>query len=193
MALKVNKLDGVGSVDNRPSTDNLNNFCQFFLKDKLFFLFFYFSYYFFVFYIFCFNVNFFSSLCDRWHVTGDTWHVTNSMGWTFSQNFSSLEFLVLNWQCIEYIWTKGSLNQWINELITSLFIEQPQLHRACLKVISNWRAVSYIMQYCRKIQNVAIYALFKAILAGGNPAIRQYWTLCNSGHVSLVMCHMCHM
>ena len=42
-------------------------------------------------------------------------------------------------------------------------------------------ANSCISQYCRKIHNVAIYALFKAILWGGNPAIRQFWTLCNSG------------
>ena len=50
------------------------------------------------------------------------------------------------------------------------------------KVISNWFAVSCILQYCHKIQNGTIYALFKAILAGGNPAIRQYWTLCNSDY-----------
>ena len=30
-----------------------------------------------------------------------------------------------------------------------------------------------------KIQNTAIYALFKAILAGEDPAIRQFLTLCN--------------
>ena len=73
------KLDGVGSVDNRPSTNNLHHFVR--KKKKK-------------------NVT-----CDVWHVTCDTWHVTRDMtrdtwhvtclgGWTFSQNFSSLALTV---------------------------------------------------------------------------------------------------
>ena len=46
---------------------------------------------------------------DTWHITPDTWHMTLCVGWTFSQNFSSLALPVLNWQCLEDIWTKGSL------------------------------------------------------------------------------------
>ena len=42
---------------------------------------------------------------DTWHVTCDTWHMTHSVGWTFSQNFSSLALPVWDWQCFEYIST----------------------------------------------------------------------------------------
>ena len=52
---------------------------------------------------------------DRWHVTRDTWHMTHSVGWTFSQNFSSQGLLVWDWQCLEDICTKGSLNEWISK------------------------------------------------------------------------------
>ena len=64
---------------------------------------------------------------DRWCVTLDMWTVTHSLRWTFSQNFSSLvESLqlstrespalpVCDWQCLEYIWTKGWLTQSLNQ------------------------------------------------------------------------------
>ena len=54
---------------------------------------------------------------DRWHVTRDTWHMTHSVGWTFSQNFNSLALPVWDWECLEDILSKGSLNQSINQLI----------------------------------------------------------------------------
>ena len=47
--------------------------------------------------------------CDTWHVTCDTWHMTHSVGWTFSQNFSSLALPVWDWQCFEYISTNHDL------------------------------------------------------------------------------------
>ena len=50
---------------------------------------------------------------DTWHVTHDKWHMKYSVGWTFSQNFSSLAFSVGDWQSFEGIWNKG----WIYELI----------------------------------------------------------------------------
>ena len=34
---------------------------------------------------------------DRWHLTPDNWHMTHSVGWTFSQNFSSLALPVWDW------------------------------------------------------------------------------------------------
>ena len=40
--------------------------------------------------------------------------MTHSMGGTFSQNVSSLALLVLDWNCLKYIWTKGSVNQLMN-------------------------------------------------------------------------------
>ena len=49
-----------------------------------------------------------------WHVTRDTWHMTHTVVWTFSQNFNSLALQVLDWQCLENIWTKGSMNDLIN-------------------------------------------------------------------------------
>ena len=41
--------------------------------------------------------------------------MTHSVGWTFSQNFSSLALPVWDWQCLEDIWTKGSVNQSVND------------------------------------------------------------------------------
>ena len=52
---------------------------------------------------------------DMWHVTHDTLHISHSVGWTFCQNFSSLALPVWDWQCLEDIWTKGSLNQCISQ------------------------------------------------------------------------------
>ena len=43
---------------------------------------------------------------DTWHVTHGTWHMTCSVEWTFSQNFTSLAPSVWDWQCLEDIWTK---------------------------------------------------------------------------------------
>ena len=64
--------------------------------------------------------------------------MTNSVGWTFSQHFSSLAVPVWDWQCLENTWTKGLLNESVNEWITKLFIEQPQLHRVCSQYESIW-------------------------------------------------------
>ena len=44
-----------------------------------------------------------------WHVRHDMWHMTHSVGWTFSQNFSSLPLSVWDWQCFEYISTNPDL------------------------------------------------------------------------------------
>ena len=52
------KLDGVGPVDNRPSTDKLNHFVQKKRKEK----------------------NYMYHLTrDTWHLTPDTWHLTPDM------------------------------------------------------------------------------------------------------------------
>ena len=63
------KLDGVGPVDNRPSTHELHHFVQ---KKKIK------------------KIN--DVTRDMWHMTRDTWHVWG--GWTFSQIFSSLALTV---------------------------------------------------------------------------------------------------
>ena len=108
------KLDGVGPVDNRTSTNKLHHFVQ--KKNYIW-----------------------HGTCDMWHVTRDMWHVTRDMGcvtycrgWTFSQNFSSLALTVCDLWYYEYLEEKAQgLNESMNELITRLFIEQPRLHRVC--------------------------------------------------------------
>ena len=52
---------------------------------------------------------------DRRQATGDRWQVTLSVGWTFSENFSSLPLPVWDWQCLEDIWTKGSVSHSISD------------------------------------------------------------------------------
>ena len=66
------KLDGLGSVDNRPSSDKLHNFVappQKKIMKKIL-------------------------TCDMWHRTCDVWHMKWGGGWTFSQKFSSIALTV---------------------------------------------------------------------------------------------------
>ena len=69
--------------------------------------------------------------CDRSHMTRkcETWQMTHSVGWTFSQNCSSLALPVWDWQCLEDIWNKGWLNESINQWASEVILEQPWLHR----------------------------------------------------------------
>ena len=85
------KLDGVGPVDNRPSTDKLHHLSERRKKKEKNYM---------------WHVT-----CDTWHVTRDMSHVTHSVGWTFSQNFSFLALPVWDW---EDILGKGSLSYSIN-------------------------------------------------------------------------------
>ena len=55
--MSKNKLDGVGPVDNRPSTDKLHHFVK---KNKK---------------------NMWHVTRDMWHVTCDTWHVVTRDMW----------------------------------------------------------------------------------------------------------------
>ena len=68
---------------------------------------------------------------DTWHLTPDMWHVTHGWGWTFSQNFSSLALPVWDTQCLEDSERKDDL---INQTITEVIVEQPRLHRVCLRL-----------------------------------------------------------
>ena len=73
---------------------------------------------------------------DMWHVTCDTWHVICD---TFGGGEHSLEIsapLLLPFVIYDImkIWRKRMtdlMNEWINESVTRLFIEQPWLHRVC--------------------------------------------------------------
>ena len=60
---------------------------------------------------------------DMWHMTGDTWQITQSVGWTLSQKFSSLTLPIWDWQCLEDILTKGSLNQLMNQWVTEVIVQ----------------------------------------------------------------------
>ena len=73
MILVEYKLDGVGPVDNRPSTDKLHHFVR---KNTQ-------------------KSDMWHVTCDSWQVTRDMWHMTRlGGGQTFSQNFSSLALTV---------------------------------------------------------------------------------------------------
>ena len=63
---------------------------------------------------------------DTQHMTCDTWHVTHGGGWTFSQNFCSSALTVWDRQGLEDSEQKDDLmNEWMNEIMTKVFIEQP--------------------------------------------------------------------
>ena len=112
----LTELDGVGPVDNRPSTNKLHQIVQ---KKK--------------------NVT-----CDTWHVTCDTWHMTRGT-WHVTHDMLGVMNILSKFQfpspyClwIMMLWRYGgkgsmieSINESINESVTRLFIEQPRLHRVC--------------------------------------------------------------
>ena len=130
------KLDGVGLVDNRPSTNKLHHFVRKKRRKKM------------------------------WHVTRDTWHVTHDMtrdvtrdvtrdtwhvtclgGWTLSQNFSSLALTVCDLWYYEYLEEKDeSLNEWMSdEAVYRTAPATPGLLKMCFrpkreltKKIPNW-------------------------------------------------------
>ena len=83
------KLEGVGPVDNIPTTNKLHYLKKQPLLKKT------------------------TKKYNMWHWTGDTWHATHDMGHmtgggrkTFSQNFSYLALTVWEWSFVEDICTK---------------------------------------------------------------------------------------
>ena len=100
VARAVLHLDGVGHIDNRPSTDKHHRFVK---KTKKYL-----------------TSDMWHQTHDTWHMTPDTWyltcdtwHVTHGGRWTFSQNFSSLSLMVWDTQCLED--SKGSPNESVND------------------------------------------------------------------------------
>ena len=97
------KLDGVGPVNNRPSTNKLYHFVW---KKK--------------------KKNRWHMTCDMLHVTCDTWHVTCCEGWKISQNFSSLALTVCDlWyfkdleekdHWLTFVWNKFVCNFFVGVL-----------------------------------------------------------------------------
>ena len=119
--LMLVKLDGVGPVDNRPSTFKLHHFVQKKKKkeeeEKIWHL----------------TFDMWHVTCNTWHVTHDMWHMTRDMfgGVNILSKFQlpssyGLWFMIL-WRSGGKGWLSKSVNQWI----TRLFIEQPRLHRVC--------------------------------------------------------------
>ena len=97
-----NKLDGVGPVDNRPSTNKLHHF-----KTK--------------------KIDMRQVTCDMWHVTRDTWHMTHDMRhvtWDMLWGvniFSKFQLPSSSGLWFMIFWRLGgkgslthSLNEWIN-------------------------------------------------------------------------------
>ena len=88
------QLDWVGPIDNRPSTDQFNHFVNFFLiKKKIW------------------KTNTYLTH-NTWHVTPDTQHIVWDEHSLKFQLPSSSELVR---QCLEDIWTKGSVIESVNE------------------------------------------------------------------------------
>ena len=105
------KLDWVGPVDNRPSTNKLHHFVQKKNNKKL---------------VTC---DMWHVTCDTWHVTCDTWNVTCLGGWTFSQKFNSLALTVCDLRYYEDLEEKADS---ANELFYHEAVYRTaQLHRVC--------------------------------------------------------------
>ena len=81
--------------------------------------------------------------CDTWHVTHDTWHVTRDTlhvtcemleGMNILSKFQLPSSYCLWFMILWRFWGKGALTDLINQLITSLFVEQPRLHPGLHKI-----------------------------------------------------------
>ena len=83
-SLKEFKLDGIGPVDNRPSTDKFEHFVH--TKKNV-------------------TCDMWHVTCGTWHMTHDMWHMTGGRRWTFTQNFKFLALMVWEWRGTEDIST----------------------------------------------------------------------------------------
>ena len=73
---------------------------------------------------------------DTWQVTRDTWHVTRDTfgGVNILSKFQLPSSYRLWFMILWRSGGKGWIAEWINELITRLFVGQPRLHRVCQQV-----------------------------------------------------------
>jgi hypothetical protein len=108
------KLDGVGPVDNRPSTNKLHQFAEEEKKCGMWHI----------------TCDMWHVTRDMWHVTRDMWHVTNDMlgGGTFSQNFSSLALTFCD------LWYYEDMEEKVDLLTDSVVLY-------CLKAFTGFRQV----------------------------------------------------
>ena len=101
--LFANQLDGVGPVDNRPSTNNLHHFVK---KKKM-------------------TCDTWHVTRDKWHVTRDTWHITHDTWHVTCDTFGGGVNVLSKFQLPSsyYLWFmilrrsggKGWLTCWIND------------------------------------------------------------------------------
>ena len=112
------KLDGVGPVDNRSSTNYLYHFVR---KRK-------------------------EKTCDMWHVTCVMWLVTCDTWWgvTILSKCQPPSFYSLGMKVIWRYFHKG-INQLINQLMTKVFVEQPRLHQVCQKPAKIYFGYIYLL------------------------------------------------
>ena len=68
---------------------------------------------------------------DTCHLTCDTWHVTHAMLHMACNTWSGVN--ILSKFPRSYGLDLGEwMKEWLNELVTKVFVEQPRLHRVCL-------------------------------------------------------------
>ena len=120
------KLDRVGPVDNKPSTEKLHHFvwekCD-------------------TWHVTC---DTWHVTCDMWGMTHDMWNVTHGGGWTFSQYFTSLALTVWEKECFDDWEEKNeSIGQWMSD---GGVCRTARLHMAFIKQNSHSYSHSHIQR-----------------------------------------------
>ena len=98
------KLDGVGPIDNRPSTDKLHHFVQKKRRKRKR------------------RKKMWHVTCDAWHVTRDMWHVTRDMWHVTCDTFGGVnilsKFQLPSSYCLWFmmLWRSGGKG-WVTELM----------------------------------------------------------------------------
>ena len=63
--------------------------------------------------------------CDTWHMTCNMWHVTNGVGYNIVSEFYLPSSYSLSVMMCWRFGGNGLLNEWINERMLEMFVEQP--------------------------------------------------------------------
>ena len=144
----ASKLDGVGTVDNGPSTYYLHHFVR---QKKV-------------------TLDTWHMPFDTWQMTHEIWHVTLGGKWTFSQNFSS-PLLRFGIDSVVKILNKR-IPYSVNELITKVFIEKARLHWS----VKNCTAVCTKL-YCTEHYGYALHNIYcTAYYCTALHKTVQHWT-----------------
>ena len=110
------KLDEVGPVDNRPSTNRLHHFVR---KKK--------------------NCDIWHVTCDTWHVTCDMWHVTCDLfkGVNILSKFQLPSSYCLWFMILWRSGGKGTLTDWFNELMNYKAVYRTAPATPCKVIFDN--------------------------------------------------------